>query len=108
MASSLVTRRPSLNSTGMSSLPIISLMALPPPWTSTGFAPMIFSSTMSLITSSRSTGSTIADPPYLITSVLPVMALIQGMASAMKCAAWFSAKISARLRVSYFMTGNLH
>ena len=39
MASSVVTRWPSTNSTGRSNLAKARLMALPPPWTSTGFTP---------------------------------------------------------------------
>ena len=56
-------------------------MALPPPWTSTGFTPKIFKSTMSAMTSAASWGFSMAEPPYLMTMVLPVTCLSHGMAS---------------------------
>ena len=82
MASSVVTRWPSMNFTGISKRFMASEMASPPPCTITGFTPMIFRSTMSAMTSARSCSSTMADPPYLMTMVLPVMFLIHGIASA--------------------------
>ena len=47
----------------------------PPPCTTTGFMPTYFMSTMSLATSSRSAGSAIAAPPYLMTTVRPHVVL---------------------------------
>ena len=81
MAASVVTRWPSTNSTGRSNLAKARLMALPPPWTSTGFTPRIFKSTMSAMTSAASWGFSMAEPPYLMTMVLPVTCLSHGMAS---------------------------
>ena len=81
MAAGVVTRWPSLNSTGKLSASNTLLMALPPPWTMTTFTPRILSSTMSLMTSARSFSSTMAAPPYFTTTVLPVMFLIHGSAS---------------------------
>ena len=53
----------------------------PPPCTMTGLMPTSFMSTMSLATCSRSAGSVIAAPPYLMTTVLPDVRLMQGSAS---------------------------
>ena len=47
-------------------------MSGPPPWTTIGFSPTYFSSTTSRAKSSRSSGSVIAAPPYLMTTVLAV------------------------------------
>src|SRR4051794_18977432 len=44
-------------------------MSGPPPWTTIGFRPTYLSSTTSRAKSSRSAGSVIAAPPYLITTV---------------------------------------
>ena len=107
MASGVVTRWPSLNSTGISMRSIALVMAFPPPWTMTGFTPTILSSTMSLMTSARSFSSTMADPPYLMTTVLPVMFLIHGSASTRILAASVDAP-SGRVSFAYFMSGNLH
>jgi hypothetical protein len=43
----------------------------PPPCTTIGFSPTYLSSTTSRANSSRSSASSIAAPPYLITTVLP-------------------------------------
>jgi len=48
----------------------------PPPWTTTGFMPTSFMSTMSAATWSRRSGSVIAAPPYLITTVVPMVRLM--------------------------------
>ncbi len=47
-------------------------MSGPPPCTTTGFIPTYLRSTTSRANSSFSSGSVIAAPPYLITTVLPV------------------------------------
>ena len=49
----------------------VGVMSGPPPWTTIGLSPTYFSSTTSRANSSRSSGSVIAAPPYLITTVLP-------------------------------------
>ena len=107
IASSVVTRWPSLNSTGSWKRSMASVMAWPPPCTMTGFTPMILSSTMSLMTSARSFSSTMADPPYLMTTVFPVMFLIQGSASTNTSADWVDAPFG-RVSLAYFMCGSLH
>src|SRR3954468_21356022 len=56
-------------------------MAGPPPWTITGFMPTYLSSTMSRANSSRRTGSVIAAPPYLMTTVRPWNSRMYGRAS---------------------------
>ena len=81
MVSSSVTRRPSLNLTGTSRRVSRALMALPPPWTSTTRTPMSFMSSMSATTRWQSSLSSMAEPPYLMTNVLPFIWLIQGSAS---------------------------
>ena len=106
MASGVVTRWPSLNSTGRFTNSMASVMALPPPCTMTGFTPTIFSSTMSFMTSARSCASTMAEPPYLMTTVLPVMFLIQGRASTSTSAALCDTPFG-RVSFAYFMSGNL-
>src|SRR5215210_534952 len=53
----------------------------PPPWTTTGFMPTYLSSTTSRAISSRSSGSVIAAPPYLITTVRPWNSRMYGSAS---------------------------
>lgn len=83
-----------------------SVMALPPPWTMTGFTPTIFKSTISAMTSARNCSSTMAEPPYLITTVLPVMFLIHGSASTSTSAALCDAPFG-RVSFAYFMIGSL-
>src|SRR3954454_5703160 len=56
-------------------------MSGPPPWTTIGFRPTYLSSTTSRAKSSRSAGSVIAAPPYLITTVLPWNSRMYGRAS---------------------------
>src|SRR3712207_1304830 len=56
-------------------------MSGPPPCTTTGFIPTYFRSTTSRANSSRSSGSVIAAPPYLITIVLPWNSRMYGSAS---------------------------
>ena len=107
IASSVVTRCPSLNSTGMLNLFMASVMARPPPWMMTGLTPMIFKSTMSFMTSVRNRPSIIADPPYLMTTVFPVMFLIQGSASTRTSAVLLDTGLG-RVSFAYFMFGNLH
>jgi hypothetical protein len=51
-------------------------MSGPPPCTTTGFMPTYFRSTTSRANSSRSSASTIAAPPYLITTVFPWKSLM--------------------------------
>ena len=46
-------------------------MSGPPPWTTIGFIPTYLRSTTSRAKSSRSPGSLIAAPPYLMTTVRP-------------------------------------
>src|SRR4051794_40580509 len=56
-------------------------MSGPPPWTTTGLIPTYLSSTTSRANSSRSAGSSIAAPPYLMTTVLPWNSRMYGSAS---------------------------
>src|SRR4051794_24882312 len=56
-------------------------MSGPPPCTTIGFSPTYFRSTTSRAKSSRSAGSLIAAPPYLITTVLPWNSRMYGSAS---------------------------
>src|SRR3954466_4724624 len=56
-------------------------MSGPPPWTTIGFRPTYLSSTTSRANSSRSAGSFIAAPPYLMTTVLPWNSRMYGSAS---------------------------
>src|SRR5881409_730992 len=56
-------------------------MSGPPPWTTTGFSPTYLSSTTSRANSSRSAGSSIAAPPYLMTTVRPWNSRMYGSAS---------------------------
>ena len=56
-------------------------MSGPPPWTMIGFSPTYFNSTTSRANSSRSSGSFIAAPPYLMTTVLPWNSRMYGSAS---------------------------
>src|SRR5665213_4167464 len=57
------------------------MIAGPPPCTTTGFMPTYLSSTTSRANSSRSSGSSIAAPPYLITTVEPWNSRMYGSAS---------------------------
>src|SRR6476660_5941182 len=56
-------------------------MSGPPPWTTIGFRPTYVRSTTSRAKSSRSSGSLMAAPPYLITTVLPWNSRMYGSAS---------------------------
>src|SRR3954451_18388660 len=56
-------------------------MSGPPPCTTIGFRPTYFKSTTSRAKSSRSDGSVIAAPPYLITTVRPWNSRMYGRAS---------------------------
>src|SRR5215218_1117177 len=56
-------------------------MSGPPPWTTTGFIPTYLSRTTSRAKSSRSAGSSIAAPPYLMTTVRPWNSRMYGRAS---------------------------
>ena len=60
---------------------------------------------MSLMTSARRRSSTIAAPPYLMTTVLPVRFLIHGSASKSSCAV-SSLESEGLLSRAYFMTGS--
>ena len=66
-----LTRSPPTNCTGMSRRFMYSVIAGPPPCTTTGLTPQYFRSTTSRANSSRSDGSSIAAPPYLMTTVRP-------------------------------------
>ncbi len=81
IVASSVTRRPPLNCTGRPSAFTCALMALPPPWTSTMRMPRSLSISMSATTWRQSSGFSMADPPYLMTKVLPAMRWIHGRAS---------------------------
>ncbi len=59
-----------------------SLICGPPPCTTTGFMPTSRMSTTSCANRSASAGSSIALPPYLITTVLPENSRMYGSASA--------------------------
>ena len=63
-------------------------MSGPPPWTTTGFRPTYLSSTTSRANSSRSAGSSIAAPPYLMTTVLPWNSRMYGSASSSGADVW--------------------
>ncbi len=80
MTSGVVTRRPFLNSEGRPRAPTSLEMSLPPPCTIMGFTPTRRRSMMSAMTWARRSGSTMAAPPYLMTTVEPARALIQGRA----------------------------
>src|SRR6185436_18426146 len=56
-------------------------MSGPPPCTTIGLMPTYLSSTTSRANSSRSSGSVIAAPPYLMTTVLPWNSRMYGSAS---------------------------
>ena len=81
-------------------------IALPPPWTMTGFTPMILSSTISAMTSARSSASSMADPPYFMTTVFPVTFLIQGIASVSTSPVMLETPLGL-VSVLYFMIGTL-
>src|SRR3954447_24882125 len=79
--SAWLTRSPPTNSTGMSSRFMYAVMSGPPPCTTIGFSPTYFRSTTSRAKSSRSAGSVMAAPPYLMTTVLPWNSRMYGSAS---------------------------
>src|ERR1700681_352519 len=56
-------------------------MSGPPPWTTIGFRPTYLSSTTSRANSSRRPGSSIAAPPYLMTTVFEWNSRMYGSAS---------------------------
>ena len=56
-------------------------MSGPPPWTMIGFSPTYLRITTSRAKSSRSAGSVMAAPPYLMTTVLPWNSRMYGSAS---------------------------
>src|SRR5918998_1632412 len=56
-------------------------MSGPPPWTTIGFMPTYLRSTTSRANSSRSSGSVIAAPPYLMTMVFSWNSRMYGSAS---------------------------
>ena len=84
--SASVTRRPSTNSGSLPSRRISSVICGPPPCTTTGFMPTSRMSTTSWANRSASAGSSIAWPPYLMTTVLPENSRMYGSASARTCA----------------------
>ena len=63
------TRRPSTKRTSIPSRSMYAVMSGPPPCTTTGFMPTYLRSTTSRANSSFSSGSTMAAPPYLMTTV---------------------------------------
>ena len=69
--SASVTRSPSTNSGSLPSRRMRSVICGPPPCTTTGFMPTSRMSTTSWANRSASAGSSIAWPPYLITTVAP-------------------------------------
>src|SRR5689334_4279711 len=78
-------------------------MSGPPPCTTTGFNPTYLSSTTSRANSSRRAGSTMAAPPYLMTTVRPWNSRMYGSASsrvAMSRAGAMAAHSCRRLGVS--------
>src|SRR3954463_6057825 len=79
--SSSLTRSPPTNCTGSPRRSMKLVISGPPPWTTTGLIPTYLSSTTSRANSSRSAGSSIAAPPYLITTVLPWNSRMYGSAS---------------------------
>src|SRR3954454_11203737 len=79
--SASLTRRPPTNCTGRPRRSMKLVISGPPPWTTTGLIPTYLSSTTSRANSSRSAGSSIAAPPYLITTVLPWNSRMYGSAS---------------------------
>ena len=80
--SSSVTRRPSTNSGSLPSRRMRSVICGPPPCTTTGFMPTSRMSTTSVANSSASAASSIAWPPYLMTTVWPENSRMYGSASA--------------------------
>src|SRR4051812_28913364 len=56
-------------------------MSGPPPWTTSGLSPTYLSSTTSRANSSRRAGSSMAAPPYLMTTVRPWNSRMYGSAS---------------------------
>jgi hypothetical protein len=71
IASGVVTRRPPRNSDGIPSRPSMDEICGPPPCTTTGCTPQRFMNTMSCAKARFRSSSTMALPPYLITTVLP-------------------------------------
>jgi hypothetical protein len=69
--SASLTRRPPTNCTGRPRRSMYAVISGPPPWTTIGLIPTYLRRTTSRANSSRSAGSSIAEPPYLITTVLP-------------------------------------
>ena len=69
MVGASVTRRPFTKVLLMPTRSSILLICGPPPWTTMGFMPTCFISTMSRATRSPSLGSVMAWPPYFTTKV---------------------------------------
>ena len=70
MTSGVVTRKPPLNSPSRPTVFSISLICGPPPWTTTGRAPMARRKTMSAAKARFRSSSIIALPPYFTTTIL--------------------------------------
>jgi len=66
-----VTRRPSMNFAASPASFMRWVIALPPPWTSTGLIPTASRNTTSRRNFSTMCSSSIAAPPYLMTKVCP-------------------------------------
>src|SRR3954462_14539049 len=79
--SASLTRNPPTNCTGRPRRSMKLVISGPPPWTTIGLIPTYLSSTTSRANSSRSAGSSIAAPPYLMTTVLPWNSRMYGSAS---------------------------
>ena len=69
MVSLSVTRRPSTKADLTPALSSMALICGPPPWTTTGFTPISFSSTTSAANCLATALSPMAWPPYLMTTV---------------------------------------
>src|SRR3954469_13079576 len=79
--SASLTRRPPTNWTGRPRGSMKLVISGPPPCTTIGLIPTYFRRTTSRANSSRSAGSSIAAPPYLMTTVLPWNSRMYGSAS---------------------------
>src|SRR3954469_8611452 len=79
--SASLTRSPPTNCTGSPRRSMKLVISGPPPCTTIGLIPTYLSSTTSRANSSRSAGSSIAAPPYLMTTVLPWNSRMYGSAS---------------------------
>src|SRR3954451_647155 len=79
--SASLTRSPPTNCTGSPRRSMKLVISGPPPCTTIGLIPTYLSSTTSRANSSRRAGSSIAAPPYLMTTVLPWNSRMYGSAS---------------------------